>query len=86
MFYAAGLIFGGTEGVSSHFYVLRARNHFRRYRGSRVPFLCFARHDSFSAVPRASGPVLMFYAPGLIFGGAESFGSYFHVLRARTRF
>jgi hypothetical protein len=48
MFCAPILIFGGTEGVGSHFLVLRARTHFRRYRGRRVPFTCFVLSDSFS--------------------------------------
>jgi hypothetical protein len=52
--------------------------------GSR--FSCFACPDSFSTVPRASGPVLMFCAPGLVFGGTEGVGSRCHVLRTRTRF
>jgi hypothetical protein len=86
MFCVPGLIFGGTEGVGSRFHVLRARNLFRRYRGRRVPFSCFARPDSFSVVPRVSGPVVMFCAPGLIFGGAECVRSSFLVLCARTRF
>jgi hypothetical protein len=51
-----------------------------------VPFSCFARPYSFSAVPRASGPVIMFCPPGLIFGGTECVESRFHVLRSRTRF
>jgi hypothetical protein len=62
MFCASGLVFGSTEGVGSHFHVLRARTQFRRYRGRRLPFLCFALLDSFSSVPRASGPVFMFCA------------------------
>jgi hypothetical protein len=86
MFCAPGLVFGGAECVRSRFHILRAQTRFRRYRGSRVPFSCFALPDSFSAVPRASGPVFMFCAPGHIFGNAESVGSRFHVLRARTRF
>jgi hypothetical protein len=65
------LVFGGTEGVGSRFNVVSSRSCFRRYRGRRVPFLCFARPDSFLAVPRASGPVFMFCAPRLVFGGAE---------------
>jgi hypothetical protein len=68
------------------FNVLRARTHFRRYRGRRVPFSCFALSDSFSAVPRVWGPVFMFCTPGLVFGGTEGVGSRFHVLRSRTRF
>jgi hypothetical protein len=86
MFCAPGLVFGGTDGVGSRFHVLRARTHFRRYRGRRVPFSCFARSNSFSAVPRASGPVFMFYVLRLIFGGVECVGSRFHVLRARSHF
>jgi hypothetical protein len=86
MFCPPGLVFGSTEGVGSRFYVLRSRTRFLRYRGRRVPFSCFARPESFSAVPRASGPVLMFCAPGLVFGGIEGVGYRFHVLRSRTRF
>jgi hypothetical protein len=85
-FYAPGLFFGGTEGVGSRFHVLRARTRFRRYRGHRLPFSCFVLLDSFSAVPRASGPVFMFCAPRLVFGGTEGVGSRFHVLRSRTHF
>jgi hypothetical protein len=86
MFCAPGLIFVGTEGNGACFLILRAQTHFQRYRGRRVPFSCFARADSFSTVPRASDPVLMFCPPGLIFGGTEGVRSRFHVLRARTRF
>jgi hypothetical protein len=71
MFCGPGLVFGGTEGVGSRFQVLRALTRFWRYRGRRVPFSCVALHDSFSKVPRASAPVFMFCAPGLIFGGTE---------------
>jgi hypothetical protein len=53
MFCASRLILGGIEGVRSSFYVLR-------YRWRRVPFLCFAILDSFSAVPRVPGIVFMF--------------------------
>jgi hypothetical protein len=86
MFCAPGLIFCGTEGVASCFHVLSALTRFRRYRGRRDPFSCFTRPDSFSAVPRASGPVFMFCASGLVFGGTEGVGSRFHVLRSRTHF
>jgi hypothetical protein len=79
-------VFGGTEGVRPRFYVLRPRTHFRRYRGRRVPFSCFALPDSFSAVPRASGPVFMFCALEHVFGGNEGVGCLFHVLRSRTHF
>jgi hypothetical protein len=71
MFYASGLVFCGTEGVRFCFHILHARTHLRRYRGRRVPFSSIARPDSFSAVPRVSGPVLMFCAPGLIFDGSK---------------
>jgi hypothetical protein len=85
-FCAHGLVFRGTEGVGSRFHVLRSRNNFRRYRGRRVPLSCFARPDSFSVVPRVSGPVFMFCEPGIVFGGNEGVGSHFVVLRAQTRF
>jgi hypothetical protein len=86
MFCARGHIFGGTKGVGSRIHVLRSRTHFRRYLGRRVRFSCFALPNSFSAVPRASGPIFMFFAPRLIFCGTEGIGSRFHVLRSRTRF
>jgi hypothetical protein len=86
MFCAPGFLYGVTEGIRSRFHVLRSPTHFRLYRGRRVPFPCFARPDSFSAVPSASSPVFMFCAPGLVFGVTEGVGSRFHVLRARTRF
>jgi hypothetical protein len=63
MFCTPGLVFGGTGGVRSRFLVLRSPNHFRLYRVRRVPFSCFARLDSLSAVPRASGPVSYFARP-----------------------
>jgi hypothetical protein len=86
MFCAPRLVFGGTEGAGSCFHDLRNRRRFPRYRGRRVPLSCFARSNSFLAVPRASGPVIMFCASELIFGGTEDIGSRFHVLRSRTRF
>jgi hypothetical protein len=85
-FCAPELIFGSTEGVGSHINVLRFRTHFRRYRGRRVTFSCFACPESFSTVSRASGPVFMFCAPGLVFRGTERVWSRFHVLRARNLF
>jgi hypothetical protein len=86
MFCASGHIFGGAKGDGSRLHVLHSRTLFRRYRGSRVPLSCVALPNSFSAVPRASGPVIMFCAPELIFGVSEDVGSRFHVLRPRTRF
>jgi hypothetical protein len=68
---APGHIFGGTEGVGSHFSVLRARTHFRRYRGRRVPFSYFALPYSFSALPSPLGPVFIFCSPGLVFNGTQ---------------
>jgi hypothetical protein len=84
--FVPGVIVVGTDGVPSRFYVFLSQTCFLWYRGRRVPFACFALPDTFSAVPRASGPVFMFCAPGHIFGGTEGFGSLFHVLRYRTRF
>jgi hypothetical protein len=86
MFCAPELVSHGTEGVGSRFQVLRDRTHFRRYRGRPLPFSSFALPNSFSAVPRASAPVFMFCAPGLVFDGIEGVGSYFQVSRARTHF
>jgi hypothetical protein len=86
MFCASVLIFDGTAGVRSRFHVLCSCTHFRRYRGCRVPFSCFALPDSFSAVPRASVRFFMFCAPGLVFGGTEVVGFRFHVLRSRSHF
>jgi hypothetical protein len=73
MFCMPGLIFGGTEGVRSHFHVLCSR-------------LVFDGTDLFSAVPRASGPVFMICSPGLIFGGTEGIRSHFHVLCSQAHF
>jgi hypothetical protein len=81
LFCAPGHVFDGTEGVGSRFHVLRSRARFRRYRGRRIPFSFFARPDSFSKVLMASCPVSVFCAPRLIFGGTDSVGSHFHLLR-----
>jgi len=70
----------------SYFYVLHTRTYFRRYRGPRLPFSCFALPHSFLAVLRASTPVFMFYTPGLILGDFRSDMSCFHVLLSRTHF
>jgi hypothetical protein len=85
MFCAHGLIFNGTEGVGSHFHILRARNRFRRYRGPRVPFSCFACPDLFSAVLNASGPFFIFSPPRIVFGSTVGVGSRFYVLGSRER-
>jgi hypothetical protein len=78
--------FGGIAGVPSRFHVLHSLTHFRRYRGCRVLFSFFVRPDSFSAVLRASGPVFMLCATGLIFGDTKGIPSRFHVVPSRTCF
>jgi hypothetical protein len=75
-FCASGLIFGVTGGVGSRFLILHTRTRFQRFRGRWVPFSFFARQYSFSAVPRASGLIIMFCAPELILRGTD-----YHVLR-----
>jgi hypothetical protein len=86
MICAPGLIFIGTKGLEYRIQVFRSRTHFRRYRGRRVSFSCFALPDSFSAVPRVSGPVFIFGALGLVLGGSEGVGSSCQVLRSLTHF
>jgi hypothetical protein len=86
LFCMPGLVFGGNEGVGSRFHVWLTRPRFRWYGGQLDPFSCFARPDSFSAVPRASHPVFMFSAPRNVFGDIEGVGTRFHVLRSRSRF
>jgi hypothetical protein len=86
MFCALELVFGGSEGVWYRFHVLRSRTHFRRYRGCRVLFSCFARPDSFSEEMRVSGSVFMFCAPGVLSRGTAGIESRFHILRARIHF
>jgi hypothetical protein len=81
MFCPSGPVFDGIDGIGSSFHVLRSRTRFRRYRGCRVPFSCIALPDSYSAGPRASGPVYMFCAPDPVFDSIDGFGSRFHVLR-----
>jgi hypothetical protein len=83
---APGLVFGGTEGVESHFNILRSRTSFQRYLRRRVPLSCFALQYTFSAVRRASGPVVMFCVFALIFGCTKVVGSRFHILLSQTRF
>jgi hypothetical protein len=86
MFCALGLVFGGIGSFRSLFHVLLYQTRFWRYHVRDNLFSCFALPNSFSAVPRASGTVFMFCAPGLIFGDTEGVRSDFHVLRFRTRF
>jgi hypothetical protein len=86
MFCALGLIFGGVVGVGSCFHVLLSRTRFQRYRGRRLPSSCFARPYSFSAEPRASGPVFKLCSPVLVFGGTEGDGYRFLILSTQTHF
>jgi hypothetical protein len=86
MSFTLGLIFVGSVGVITSYHVLCSQTHFRPYRGRRVPFSCFAPPDSILAVPRASGLIFMFYAPGLVFDGSEGVESSFHVLCSQTHF
>jgi hypothetical protein len=51
-----------------------------------VLFSCFALPDMFSAVSSASGPVLIFCAPEIIFSGPEGDKSRNHVLHVGTIF
>jgi hypothetical protein len=86
MFCSPRLIFYSTDGVGSRFNVFRSRTHFRLYRARRVSFSCFALPDLFSAVPGASGLILMFCVSRLVFVGSEGVGSHFNVLRCENRF
>jgi hypothetical protein len=86
IFCAPGLIFGGIEGVSSRFHVLRSLARIQRYRGRRVSFSCFALPYSFSTVTRASALGIMFLAPGVVSRDTEGVVTRFHVFRSRTRF
>jgi hypothetical protein len=85
-FCAPGLIFGGTEGVRSHFHVWRSQTCFLRCRVRRVPFSCFVCPDSLSTVSRATGPVLKFCAPELFFDRTEVVWFSFQVLCSQTSF
>jgi hypothetical protein len=86
MFCAPGHVFNGAECVGSRFHVLCAETSFWRYRGRRVPFSYFSLSDLFLTVRRAPGPVFMFCASRLVFGGNEGVGSCFHALRSRSNF
>jgi hypothetical protein len=50
------------------------------------PVSRIALTGSFSAEPRASGPIFMFCASRLVFGSIEGVGSNFHVLHSLNRF
>jgi hypothetical protein len=80
------LVFGGTEDIGSSFHVLRYRSRFRRYRGRGVQFSCFALSNSFWTVPKASGPIFMFFVLWLILDDTKSVGSNFRILHSITHF
>jgi hypothetical protein len=94
MFCALELIFIGTEGVVYRHLVLRSRSRFRRNRARGVLLLTFALLNTFSAVPRVSGPAFKFCDARSVFSGSvvpvlvrtERVESHFYVLRSRTRF
>jgi hypothetical protein len=86
LFCAPKLVFGGAKGVGSRFQALRTRTRFRWFRGRRVPFSYFALPDKFSVVARASGPIFIFYSPGLVFGDTKGIEPHFHVLRIPIHF
>jgi hypothetical protein len=54
--------------------------------GRRVLFSCFARPDSFSAIPRSSAPVFRFCAPSIFFGCTEGVGFRFHLFACPDSF
>jgi hypothetical protein len=83
MFCSPKLVSSGTEGTWSNFNVLQSRTRFRRY---RVRFSCFALLESFWAILRASGLVLLFCAPGPVLGVTEASRSSVHILRSCTHF
>jgi hypothetical protein len=74
------------RGRRGSFSCLRSRALFGRYRGRRVPILFFAVPDSFKAVPRASGAIFKFCAPGHVFCGTVGIEVCFQVLRSGTFF
>jgi hypothetical protein len=86
MFYAPGLIFGGTEGIRSSFHVLRSRTHIGRYRGRQIQCSYFALSDSSSAVPTMPSPVLMFCTPGFISTVPGALGPVFMFCASRLIF
>jgi hypothetical protein len=86
MFCALKPIYGGTEGAGSRFHVLLSKTHYWQYHGRLVQFSYFALSDSFLAVPREPGLVLMIYTSGVIFDGTEGNRSSFQVFRSRHVF
>jgi hypothetical protein len=86
MFCAPGIVFGGSECVGSRLHIFRSHTRFQRFRRPRFQVLCFGESDSFSAVSRASGHILMFCDTRLIFDDTEVIGSRFHFLCFRSQF
>jgi hypothetical protein len=86
MFCALRLIFDGTDDVMSRFHVLCSWTRLGLYRGRQVSFSLFALPESFYMLTRASAPVFIFCALGLVFDRIEGVGSCLHLLRSRTRF
>jgi hypothetical protein len=78
--------FRRCRGRRSRIHILRSRTHFRRYQGRRVQFSYFALSNSFSAVPRASGPVFIFCALRLVLGDTAGVVSICHTSGCQTRF
>jgi hypothetical protein len=62
MFCAPRHVSRGTEGIRSRFHILISRTRFQRYRGSRVPFSCFARQDSFFSGTEGIRSRFLFFA------------------------
>jgi hypothetical protein len=86
MFCAPGIVFGGSECVGSRLHIFRSHTLFQRFQRPRFQVLCFGESDSFSAVSRASGPILMFCDTRLVFDDTEVIGSRFHFLCFRSHF
>jgi hypothetical protein len=86
MFCASGLVFDSTVGVGSCFHCLRARTRFRRCRGRRFPFSCFARSGLIFSGVEGMGPIFIFLRSRTSFRRYRGVGSYCHVLRTRTHF
>jgi hypothetical protein len=70
-------VFSDTEGVHSHFHVLRSQICSLRCLLRQVSFSYFVSPISFSAVPRTSGSVFTFCAPGIIFAVLRASGPVF---------
>jgi hypothetical protein len=82
LFCAPRVVSRGIEGVGSLFHVLRVFG----YTKGVMPVFMFYDPDSFSVVPKASGPVFLICAPGLNFSDSEGVGSRYLALCARTHF